>query len=385
MVLLSMHFTLARGGWLALVALTALTAFGAFTGDCIVESYKTVSVDSSFPSYAEIGARCLGAFGKWLVVASSLIENFFATLCMLIIMWENMQLLLPDVEPSVVLAGSIALLFPTNFIRDFSVLSFLSAVGLGCIVLIIAVIMFDVTCAVAAPSPEVSLDHPRQLIDLAGMPMAGSIMLAGLTGHVGLPPMYAEMKTPSAFRKTLCAAFVAMLAMYGIVGVGGYLLYGNDASVLITADMANAAGFDPSRKALTSLVLGCITFKLFCGIPVCVLVLADVFKDLRFERTGKQFSETAADGLRLAIWSAAVVFALAIKPWLQYITALIGINSMLISVVLPLIFQFQLRRRLLGPTARAAYLSLVVLSIMATCYISYVDVIEFMEMLESVG
>ena len=43
--------------------------------------------------------------------------------------------------------------------------------------------------------------------------MSASIMLAGLTGHVGLPPMYAEMKTPSAFRPTLYISFSLMFGM----------------------------------------------------------------------------------------------------------------------------------------------------------------------------
>ena len=91
MVLLSMHFTFARSGWLALPMLALLTGFGAFTGDCIVASYQKIQADNPrrCPSYAEIGARCLGPFGKWLVVVSSLIENLVATLCMLIIIWTN--------------------------------------------------------------------------------------------------------------------------------------------------------------------------------------------------------------------------------------------------------------------------------------------------------
>jgi hypothetical protein len=88
MVLLSMHYCFAESGWLALAALALLTGFGAFTGDCLVECYKLIQADNPAraPSYAEIGSRCLGPFGKWLVVASSLLENFFALLCMLIIM-----------------------------------------------------------------------------------------------------------------------------------------------------------------------------------------------------------------------------------------------------------------------------------------------------------
>ena len=57
----------------ALPALAVLTAFGAFTGEIIVESYKTIAGPDAnrAPSFAAIGERCLGAGGKWLVVVSS--------------------------------------------------------------------------------------------------------------------------------------------------------------------------------------------------------------------------------------------------------------------------------------------------------------------------
>ena len=69
MVLLSMHYCFGRSGWLALPALVALTAFGAFTGECIILCCKTLQSRPGHdcPSYAEIGQACLGSFGKWLV------------------------------------------------------------------------------------------------------------------------------------------------------------------------------------------------------------------------------------------------------------------------------------------------------------------------------
>ena len=387
MVLLSMHFTFARSGWLALPALTILTAFGAFTGEIIVESYKKIAGpdESRAPSYAAIGERCLGAGGKWLVVVSSVIETFFAILCMLIIIWNNAILLLPFADSGWVIAGCIVLSLPTNLLRDFSVLSFLSAFGLACIVLIVAVVIFNV--ATLDPALPVPL---HELADVSGLPMSGSIMLAGLTGHVGLPPMYAEMKTPSAFRPTLYAAFAAMLAMYAAVGVGGYLLYGADSSILITSDMMAAAVAHTHHhgvvgKVLSQLVLGAITFKLFCGVPVCVIVLVDITNDLYQDGGGEALSQLAADRVRLGIWCLSVACALALYTSLQYVTALIGINSMLISILLPLLFYAQLHRHEMGPARKLLYAALTLASIAVTVVIGWVDVQEFIEHLRLAG
>ena len=385
MVLLSMHFTFARAGWLALPTLAVLTAFGAFTGDIIVESYKTIEASSVHgsraPSYAQIGERCLGTFGKWLVVISSVIETFFALLCMLLIIWTNAALLMPAADQGWVVAACIALSLPTNLLRDFSILSFLSAFGLACVVLIVGVVFFNVATHVPTVHEPI-----RELANLSGLPMSGSIMLAGLTGHVGLPPMYAEMKTPSAFRGTLYASFAAMLAMYVAVGVCGYLLYGDSSHMLITEDAATAKHHHGVLgRVLNQMVLGAITFKLFCGVPVCVLVLVDIANDLRQEGGEEPFSQAAADRARLAIWIASVVCALAVASSLQYVTALIGINSMLISILLPLLFYVQLHRHAMGTLQLVLYAGLVVVSVLVTFVIGWVDVQEFFDSLNSLN
>ena len=113
MVLLSMHYAFSQGGWISFATLAALTAFGAWTGDLIIESYKTIAKEGvSVPSYAQIGERCMGRFGKWLVIWSSVIETFFAILCMLIIIWSNAALLLPGVPLEYVIACCVLLSLP---------------------------------------------------------------------------------------------------------------------------------------------------------------------------------------------------------------------------------------------------------------------------------
>lgn len=238
-VLLSQAFCCRQAGWLSLAALGFLTAFGAFTGDLIVRSYRVIAEDPGVvPSYASIGERCMGAFGKWLVLGSSILETFIACLCMNIIIWQNAALLLPGLELSSVIGICVFLSLPTNWLKDFTLLSFLSAFGLASILLICLAVGYQL--AVTA-GPEGSPVPPRTAAEPWGLPMASSIMMAGLTGHVGLPPMYCEMKRPADFQKTLYGSFLVMFVAYGYVGVCGYLLYGDNASMLITADMSAAA------------------------------------------------------------------------------------------------------------------------------------------------
>ena len=126
--------------------------------------------------------------------------------------------------------GCVLLSFPTNWLRNFSLLSFLSAFGLASVALISGIgvqpLSFDSSpnptphpkpqpIATHHPNPFFpdSLPHPHLLCSVSyqwyisdtdstvtkltewdGVPLSASIMLAGLTGHVGLPPMYSSMQ-----------------------------------------------------------------------------------------------------------------------------------------------------------------------------------------------
>lgn len=404
MVLLSMPYAFARCGWLAMVLLLVLTAFGAWTADLLIQSYKAISDDGvSVPSYAQIGERCMGRSGKWLVLISSVVETWAAALCILIIIWENAVLLLPNVGRSWIIGGCCALLFPTNWLRDFSLLSVLSAFGNGCVVLIILVVVYAFGLHVAGADGPDAPQPATELADWSGVAMSSSIMLAGLTGHVSLPPMYAEMKTPSAFRRVLYASFAVMAAMYLVVGACGYALYGDDANILITSDMsrqwreqrtrssghasssvdgaddgADGGGFSLGAL-LVDLVLGGITVKLYASFPMTIVTIVDIVETTYHEQVGSRLSMRSVDVVRVALWTVIVLNAVVVYSSLQYVTALIGINSILISILLPIVCHFLLFGRAMSPPRRAVQLALMGLSFVLSWAVCYIDWGEFLE------
>ena len=60
------------------------------------------------------------------------------------------------------------------------------------------------------------------------------------------------------------------------------------------------------------------------------------------EQYSTPLSERSIDRLRFTIWGVSAACALLSVNFLQYATALIGINSLLISVILPMLFYIQL-------------------------------------------
>ena len=374
MVLLSMSYCFACCGWAALPLLALLTAYGAYTGSLIVMSYTTIAHEGeTVPSYAKIGERAMGKFGKWLVIVSSVIETIFAVVGMNVIVWQNAALLLPRLRLQTSAIACILISFPFNWLNNFSLLSFVSAFGFLCVLLICAVTTYEAlgTTSVASHSP----------VRWGGVPMAASIMLAGLTGHVSLPPMYCSMETPRDFHKVIAVSFCVMLLLYGWVGICGYTVFGDAGSVLMTSDMsANASG--ALGGILVSLVLGGISFKLFCSVPMCIVVLTDIGETLYLERNGEPLHEQSVLRLRIALWTVCTLSAVASYGYLQYLTAFIGVNSMLISVLLPILFYMLIHRDGMSILEALWFASLFVISCVITLFLCYLDVEDFLKSLK---
>ena len=58
------------------------------------------------------------------------------------------------------------------------------------------------------------------------------------------------------------------------------------------------------------------------------------------------------------------------------VTAFVGLNSLLISVLLPIFFYLRLHRRLSGPRAAALY-ALLALSVVLSVVIGYLDIAQY--------
>lgn len=113
--------------------------------------------------------------------------------------------------------------------------------------------------------------------------------------------------------------------------------------------------------------------------------MVDIAQNLYLERHGRELGDGASMGVRLAIWGASIVTSIVVYDSLQYVTALIGINSMLISVLLPIGFYVVLHRAKMGLAETAAYAFLVLVSVAITVVITCVDVQEFLESLSSMS
>ena len=62
-------------------------------------------------------------------------------------------------------------------------------------------------------------------------------------------------------------------------------------------------------------------------MPLCIVVLVDIAETTYHEWKGSELSARTSDALRVACWTLSVINAVFVYESLQYVTALIGINS----------------------------------------------------------
>ena len=233
MGLLSKPYALARGGWASLAGLFLLCAISLYTGKVIVRCFGCMEQDH--PTYPELGYAAFGRAGRNFISLMIFLEFFGATCIVLLFLWQNIMLLLPDtaaVELWQVAVLVCAVALPTVWMLRFSDLAFLGLLGfvasafIACV--IVGVLLSD-TGRIA--------EQQYSTVDAAGMPVSLGIFMVSLAGHACLPSIYAQMRNPEDFDTMLDYSFAVMLTVYTTIAVAGYLSFGGDAAVLVTDNL----------------------------------------------------------------------------------------------------------------------------------------------------
>ena len=95
-----------------------------------------------------------------------------------------------------------------------------------------------------------------------------------------------------------------------------------------------------------------------------------------FEQQVPTLSAAASQRVRLGWWLASILASFGFYSSLEYLTAFVGLNSLLISVLLPIFFYLRLHRRLSGARAAALY-ALLALSVVLSVVIGYLDIAQY--------
>ncbi|KAG6389752.1 hypothetical protein SASPL_151225 [Salvia splendens] len=132
----------------------------------------------------------------------------------------------------VVLTTTLAVL-PTVWLRDLSILSYLSAGGVLASTLVVVCLFWVGTV------DGVNVHAPGTAINLSSLPVAIGLYGYCYSGHAVFPNIYSSMQKPSEYPAVLLTSFGLCTLMYAGAAIMGYYMFGDGTKSQFTLNMPN--------------------------------------------------------------------------------------------------------------------------------------------------
>ncbi|KAF3515293.1 hypothetical protein F2Q69_00003159 [Brassica cretica] len=326
--LLTMPYAVKEGGWLGLIILFFFGIITCYTGILLKRCLES---SPDIHTYPDIGQAAFGFTGRLIISILLYMELYACCVEYIIMMSDNLSRFFPNVslnvagvsiDSSQIFAIATALIvLPTVWLRDLSLLSYLSAGGVFSSILL-ALCLFWVGSV-----DGVGFHSGGQALDLSNLPVAIGIFGFGFSGHAVFPNIYSSMKDPSKFPLVLIISFGFCVVFYIAVAVCGYVMFGEAIQSQFTLSMPQQ--FTSSKIAVWTAVITPMTKYALTLTPI-VLSLEELMPS-----SEKMRSNGVSMFLRTILVLSTLVVALAF-PFFAIMGALMGsFLSMLLAFILP--------------------------------------------------
>ena len=198
--ILSTPYAAAQGGWLGLILLLVFALICCYTAillRCCLDS------DPHIRSYPDVGEASFGKWGRWTTSIMLYLELYAVAIEFLILEGDNLAQLFPSAG---IIIGSLVLnphqvfvflsavcMLPTVWLRELSVLSYISAFG------VIASFLIVSTVGWIGLIDGVGFHYQGSLLHLDGLPVAVGLYSFCYCGHAVFPSIYGSMRNRSQF------------------------------------------------------------------------------------------------------------------------------------------------------------------------------------------
>lgn len=198
-----MPYAVSQGGWLSLLLFAAVGAVCYYTGTLIE---RCMRADGSISSYPDIGGFAFGTVGRRAIAFFMYVELYLVAISFLVLEGDNLDKLFPGTSMEllgyqlhgkqlfIVLAAAVIL--PTTWLKNLSMLAYVSAAGLVASAALTASLVW-------AGLAETGFHRNRSVLNLTGLPTSLGLYFVCFTGHAVFPTIYSSMKNNKHFSKVL--------------------------------------------------------------------------------------------------------------------------------------------------------------------------------------
>lgn len=228
---------LRMGGWAGMGMLVALACGTRYTAALLGRIIEHLGGPGFVSSYTDMARHTFGLVGSIFVSTVFILELSLSITTNLLVFSDSVVDLqhAPQYSTAYVLLGALIVL-PSTWIRDLSVLSYLSVLGAVASAVLVGVVLY----IGFAPGTGASILHPattdavtHALPSLASMGM----LFAGLAGHAVFPSIYCSMADRRQFGRALNWAYALSMSVYACIAAAGYCMYGRGTAGQITLNL----------------------------------------------------------------------------------------------------------------------------------------------------
>uniref|UniRef100_A0A1J3GRE7 Vacuolar amino acid transporter 1 n=1 Tax=Noccaea caerulescens TaxID=107243 RepID=A0A1J3GRE7_NOCCA len=363
--LLTMPYALKQGGWLGLILLFSFGIITFYTGILLKRCLEN---SPGIHTYPDIGQAAFGTTGRILVSILLYVELYASCVEYIIMMSDNLSGMFPNaslritglsLDSNQVFAITTTLIvLPTVWLRDLSLLSYLSAGGVFSSILLAFCLFW------AGSVDEVGFHLSGKALDLTNLPVAIGIYGFGFGSHSVFPNIYSSMREPSKFPMVLLVSFAFCTLFYIAVAVCGYTMFGDAIQSQFTLNMPQH--FTSSKIAVWTAVVTPMTKYALTITPV-VLSLEELIPSSSRKMRSKGVSMVFRTILVLSTLVVALTF-----PFFATVGALIGsFIAMLIALIFPCLCYLSIMKGTLTNFQIGVCIFIVIVGVVSGCCGTY--------------
>uniref|UniRef100_A0ACD5VBB9 Uncharacterized protein n=1 Tax=Avena sativa TaxID=4498 RepID=A0ACD5VBB9_AVESA len=333
--ILSIPYALSQGGWLSVLIFTTIAVICFYTGILL---QRCIDSSSLVKTYPDIGELAFGRKGRIVVAIFMYLELYLVAIDFMILEGDNLEKLFPSVNFHVaglkiggkqgfVLIFSL-LVLPTTWFRSLNALAYVSVGG------ILASIILIGSVAWVGAFDGIGFHEKGVLLNWAGVPTAMSLYSFCFSGHAVFPMIYTGMSNRKMFPTVLLLCFIICTLGYGLMGVIGYLMYGESLKSQVTLNL-------PTRNVSSSIAIYTTLINPFTKFALLVTPIAEAIEDSLHVGKNKAVSLS----VRTALVVSTTIVALVV-PFFAYAVALTGsLLSGTATMLLPCACYLKIRSR----------------------------------------
>lgn len=333
--ILSTPYAAKEGGWLGLSILFIFGILSFYTGLLL---RSCLDSEPGLETYPDIGQAAFGTAGRIAISIVLYVELYGCCIEYIILEGDNLASLFPnaylnlggiELNPQTLFAVVAALaVLPTVWLRDLSVLSYISAGGVIASVLV-------VLCLLWIGIEDVGFQRSGTTLNLGTLPVAIGLYGYCYSGHAVFPNIYTSMAKPNQFPAVLVACFGVCTLLYAGGAVMGYKMFGEDTLSQFTLNL-------PQDLVATKIAVWTTVVNPFTKYALTISPVAMSLEELIPANHAKSYLFSIF--IRTGLVFSTLVIGLSV-PFFGLVMSLIGsLLTMLVTLILPCVCYLRILR-----------------------------------------